>query len=104
MHALLPVDKRNIFEVRIISIASYVQKLLKKAVLLFEVVDLTSKVNSKPKVFQMYAIGLVSSLASGSFFPRSSVSVRTERPGFQLEIDMDEVCKIHIHPYPSTKK
>ena len=62
-------------EVRIISLAFFVQKLSTKTILLFEVNDLTSKLNRRPKVFPMYTIGFVPSRASCSFFPRISGSI-----------------------------
>ena len=55
-------------EVRIISLAFFVQKLSTKTILLCEVNDLTSKLNRTPKVFPMYTIGFVPSRASCSFF------------------------------------
>ena len=77
-------QKKHI-EVQNISPAFFVQKLSTKTILLFEVVDLTSKVNSRPKVFQMYTIGFVPSRASRSFFPQSSGSIRNPTVGIPTD-------------------
>ena len=55
-------------DVCIIALTFIIQKLLTKIVWLFDIVDLTPKVNSWPKVLRLDTVGLVLSREDAPFF------------------------------------